>query len=223
MLDGGLGDDAVDGLGGSDQVRGGGGADTIEARDGAADVVDCGTDSDTALTDPADSRTDCELPAAPATGGGAVQQGGGAPAGGGAEPVGDPAGGGAPAVVQQRDPERILVIFGFSFRKSTRAFTKFTKLQVKAVPIGATVVAACTAPKGKKCPAKSFTKRNAFGTVNLTKWVNKKLAAGTRLTVTVTKPGAFIGAVKTLTVAKKRTPSIGTRCLPPGATKSVGC
>jgi hypothetical protein len=46
---------------------------------------------------------------------------------------------------------------------------------------------------------------------------------GARLTVTVTKPGAFIGAVKTLTVAKKRTPSIGTRCLPPGATKSVGC
>ena len=222
VLDGGLGDDAVDGLGGSDQVRGGGGADTIEARDGAVDAVDCGTDSDTALTDPADSRTDCELPAAPATGGGA-QQGGGAPTGGGARTGGVPAGGGAPAVVQQRDPERILVIFGFAFRKSTAAFTKFNKLQIKAVPIGSTVSATCTAPKGKKCPAKSFTKKNAFGTVNLSKWVNKKLAAGTRLTVTVTKPGAFIGAVKTLTVAKKKTPSIGTRCLPPGAAKSVGC
>ena len=99
------------------------------------------------------------------------------------------------------------MIFGFAFRKSTAAFTKFNKLQIKAVPIGATVSATCKAPKGKKCPAKSFTKKNAFGTVNLSKWVNEKLAAGTRLTVTVTKPGAFIGAVKTLTVAKKKSPT----------------
>jgi Ca2+-binding RTX toxin-like protein len=215
VIDGGLGDDAIDGLGGADQVRGGAGADTIEARDGAVDAVDCGTDSDTALTDPADSRTDCELPAAPAQ----AATGGGAPSGG----DGAPASGGAPAVVQQRDPERILVILGFAFRKSTATFTKFTKLQVKAVPIGATVSALCSAPRGKKCPAKSFKKTNAFGTVNLKKWVGKKLAAGTRLTVTVTKPGAFIGAVKTLTVARKKTPGIGTRCLPPGAAKPVGC
>lgn len=53
--------------------------------------------------------------------------------------------------------------------------------------------------------------------------MNEKLPAGTRLTVTVTKPGAFIGAVKTLTVAKKKSPAIGTRCLPPGAAKPVGC
>ena len=222
VLDGGLGDDAVDGLGGTDQVRGGGGADTIEARDGAVDAVDCGTDADTALTDAADSRTDCELPAAPATDGGGVPQGGGAPSGG-ASSGAAPAGGGAPAVVQQRDPERILVIFGFAFRKSTAAFTRFSKLQIKAVPIGSTVSAVCTAPKGKKCPAKSFTKKNAFGTVNLSKWVNRKLPAGTRLTVAVTKPGAFIGAVKTLTVAGKKSPTIGTRCLPPGAAKPVGC
>jgi hypothetical protein len=39
----------------------------------------------------------------------------------------------------------------------------------------------------------------------------------------VTKPGAFIGAVKTLTVARKKNPTIGTRCLPPGAAKPVGC
>ncbi len=219
VLDGGLGDDTVDGLGGGDQVRGGAGADTIEARDGVADAVDCGTDADTALTDSADTRTDCELPAAPdqPTTGGGTPSGGGAPSGGGVPS------GGAPAVVAPRDPERILVILGFAFRKSTVAFTTFTKLQVKAVPIGATVSATCTAPKGKKCPARSFTKKNAFGTVNLSKWVGKKLAAGTRLTVTVTKPGAFIGAVKTLTVAKKKTPGIGTRCLPPGAAKPVGC
>ena len=125
--------------------------------------------------------------------------------------------------MQQRDPERILVIFGFAFSKSTGKFTKFTTLQLKAVPIGATVSAVCSAPKGKKCPAKSFTKRNAFGTVNLSKWVKTKMPAGSKLTVTVTKPGAFIGAVKTLTVNKKKPPTIGTRCLPPGATKSVGC
>ena len=226
-LDGGLGDDAIDGLGGADAVRGGGGDDSIEARDGAADGVDCGSDTDTALTDSVDARTDCELPAAPvqepAGGGGApaggAPSGGGAPAGGGV-----PSGGGTPpAIVGQRDPERILVIFGFAFSKSTAKFTRFTTLQVKAVPIGATLTAVCTAPKGKKCPAKSFTKKNAFGTVNLGKWVKKKLPAGSTLTVTVTKPGAFIGAVKTLKVNKKKAPAIGTRCLPPGAKKSVGC
>lgn len=214
-LDGGLGDDTIDGLGGADHVLGGGGDDSIEARDGAADDVNCGADTDTALTDAVDTRTDCELPAAPVqqpTGGGTSSDGGGAPAGGG-----------APVVVQQRDPERILVIFGFAFKRATARFTSFTTLQVKAVPIGATLTAVCSAPKGKKCPAKSFTKKNAFGTVNLSKWVKKKLATGTRLTVTITKPGAFIGAVKSLTVNKKKPPSIGTRCLPPGAKTPVGC
>ena len=65
------------------------------------------------------------------------------------------------------------------------------------MPIGATLTAVCKAPKGKKCPAKSFTKKNAFGTVNLAKWVNEEAAGRHTLTVTVTKPGAFIGAVKT--------------------------
>jgi len=125
--------------------------------------------------------------------------------------------------VQQRDPERILVIIGFAFSKSPGKFTKFTTLQLKAVPIGATVSAVCSAPKGKKCPAKSFTKKNAFGTVILSKWVKKRMPAGSKLTVTVTKPGAFIGVVKSLTVNKKKAPTIGTRCLPPGATRSVGC
>ena len=115
------------------------------------------------------------------------------------------------------------MIFGFAFSKSTAKFTRFTTLQIKAVPIGATLTAVCKAPKGKKCPAKSFTKKNAFGTVKLSKWVKKKLPAGTTLTVTVTKPGAFIGAVKTLKVNKKKAPTIGTRCLPPGAKASVGC
>ena len=78
-LDGGLGDDTIDGLGGADHVLGGGGDDSIEARDGAADDVDCGTDVDTALTDPVDASTNCELPAPPAQ----QQTGGGAPSGGG--------------------------------------------------------------------------------------------------------------------------------------------
>jgi hypothetical protein len=147
---------------------------------------------------------------APAVGGGP------APAGGGGA-----AGGGAPVV--QRDPERILVIIGFAFNRSTARFTKFTRLQVKGVPVAATVRVACTAPKGAKCPAKRFTKANAFGNVTLAKWVGKKLAVGTRLTVTVTRAGNFIGAVKVLTVRKRRAPTIGTRCLPPGAATSVGC
>jgi hypothetical protein len=133
-----------------------------------------------------------------------------------------PAGGGTPPVVLP-DPAQIQVLFAFAFKGSTARFTKFTTLQIKGVPIRSKLVVTCKAPKGKKCPAKKFTKKNAFGTVKLKKWQKKKLYAGTKLTATITKTGNYIGAVKILTVRKKRVPKIVTRCLPPGAKKAVGC
>jgi len=139
-------------------------------------------------------------------------------------PPGGGGGGGGGGPIVQPDPERIIVIVGFAFSKSTKKFTRFTALQVKALPVRSTLKVTCKAPKGKKCPGgKTFTKNNAFGTVNLKKWVKKKLRAGTKLTARVTKAGNFIGAVKILTVRKRKAPSITTRCLPPGSTKAVGC
>jgi hypothetical protein len=119
-------------------------------------------------------------------------------------------------------PERIVVTLAF-FATAKRGSTKFTQLQVKNVPLGATVNATC---KGKGCPAglkrKGFTKRNAFGTVSLARFIKKPLRAGVKITVTVSKPNA-INAVKVLTVRPAKKPSITTRCLPPGAKTAVAC
>ena len=44
--------------------------------------------------------------------------------------------------------------------------------------------------KGKKCPTKSFTK-TGNGNVKLAKFLKKKLRAGTKLTIRVTKEGSI--------------------------------
>ena len=47
---------------GSDTITAGDGDDTIEARDGDVDTIDCGAGTDTALADPFDVLSNCELP-----------------------------------------------------------------------------------------------------------------------------------------------------------------
>jgi hypothetical protein len=133
------------------------------------------------------------------------------------------AGGSAPAVVvAPRAPEQVLVTVAF-FAAAKKTSTKFTTLQVKNVPFGATVSVTC---KGKGCPSglkgKGFTKTNAFGTVTLAKFIKKPLKTGTALTVVVSKPGA-INAVKILTVRAAKKPLITTKCQPPGAKSPVAC
>ena len=70
MLDGGKGDDVIEGLLGPDKITGGpgrdrlsggGGDDTINARDGERDMVNCGQGTDTATVDRIDSVSpNCE-------------------------------------------------------------------------------------------------------------------------------------------------------------------
>ena len=50
----------------------------------------------------------------------------------------------------------------------------------------------------------------------------KRLPVGARLTFRVTKVGV-IGVVKTLTIRKRKAPSLKTLCLPPGATRPSAC
>jgi hypothetical protein len=50
----------------------------------------------------------------------------------------------------------------------------------------------------------------------------KRLPVGAKLTIRVTKEGR-IGAVKTLTIRKRKAPSIRTLCIPPGATRPSAC
>jgi hypothetical protein len=83
-------------------------------------------------------------------------------------------------------PPRITASVSFGFAGS-RGRLRFRSLSVKGVPKGATVSARCT---GKRCPERSFTKRNAKGTVVLKPFLRRPIRAGTRLTVSVTKAGA---------------------------------
>ena len=57
---GGDGNDCIDGGPGADRISGGKGNDKINARDGVADVVDCGPGSDTARVDKIDKVRNCE-------------------------------------------------------------------------------------------------------------------------------------------------------------------
>ncbi|MBE2317472.1 putative metal-binding motif-containing protein [Solirubrobacter sp. CPCC 204708] len=128
----------------------------------------------------------------------------------------------APPVLQSADTEQVVVTLAF-FAHATKKTTKLSTLQVKNVPLGATVTVTCA---GKACPkglkGKGFTKKNAFGTVSLKPFIAKPFRVGDAITVTVSKPGA-INAVKVLTVRAAKKPQIATRCLPPGAAKPVAC
>jgi hypothetical protein len=122
---------------------------------------------------------------------------------------------------------QINVSVSFLFAASRKS-TRFKTLEVKNVPKGATVAVTCA---GKGCPTRkvkgkrralAFTKRNASSTVALKPWVKKPLKVGTRLTISVTKPGS-IGMVKGLTIRARKAPKTVTTCLPPGARKPAAC
>jgi hypothetical protein len=200
---GGLGDDTVDGQGGPDTVSSGAGDDTIEARDGVADALDCGADQDTARSDSVDSRKDCET--------GTIRQ----------PPV--------IVVVDQPQPQpqpqpqvtpRIFATVDFEFDAFLR-FTRFTLLKARDVPRGATVLATCKGPKGRKCIAKRFKKKRA-GTVSIKPYLKKKFRPGTKITVTITKPGA-IGRAAVFRIRALKRPVRKTLCVLPGATRPSKC
>jgi len=125
-----------------------------------------------------------------------------------------------PAPAAQEPPVQVTLAF---FVKASKKTTRFSTLQIKNVPLNATVAVTCA---GKGCPSglkgKGFTKTKAFGTVTLAKFIKKPLKAGDKITVTVTKPNA-VGAVKVLTVRAGKKPLIATKCLPPGTAKPVAC
>ena len=72
------------------------------------------------------------------------------------------------------------------------------------------------------CSRKTLSKAGVSGVLSLKPFIRKPLKAGTRIVVTVTRPGA-IGIVKTLTVQPAKRPTIATRCLAPGAASASRC
>jgi hypothetical protein len=106
----------------------------------------------------------------------------------------------------------------FNFTRNT-AFTEFANLLVKDVPKRSKVTVTCRVrARSKACPAKTFAKRKARGTVKLNSFVGKRFTPGTVIDVRVSKRGS-ITAVKLVTIRASSGPSIATRCIPPGKKK----
>ncbi|MGH2948157.1 MAG: hypothetical protein ACRDPC_18205 [Solirubrobacteraceae bacterium] len=108
--------------------------------------------------------------------------------------------------------------------KVVRRSTRFSALKLTDVPSGSRVLASCRY-KGRKCAGKArktFTKRDALGTVSLKSFRNVNLKPGSVITIKVTKPGA-VGAIEIIRIRKSKSPRFTTRCLQPGGSSVVGC
>jgi hypothetical protein len=123
-----------------------------------------------------------------------------------------------PPVVHQTTivQQVIVVALTFVFHDANKKTTRITKLVVSSVPAGSTVTARC--PSG--CAKKSLVLKNAKGTVSLKALAKKPLKAKTKITVTVSKPGA-VSAVKVMQIQRAKAPTVQSFCQPPGA-KSPG-
>jgi hypothetical protein len=135
-----------------------------------------------------------------------------------ASPAGGGTSGGAPSVsTAPPAPQKLTVTLSF-FAHATARSTRLTRISVTGVPAGASLVATCA---GKGCPRKRTFKSTRSGSVALTPF-RTTLRPGAKITVRVTRPGT-IGAVKVLTIRRKKAPLITTLCLPPGASKPSSC
>ena len=118
-------------------------------------------------------------------------------------------------------PERIQVTMSFGHDEPGRRATRINDLVIKEIPRGAVLRVTCDPPGSRRCPAKTFTKRNAKRTVKVRSF-RKTFRAGTVIQARVTKPG-LVGAVKLLKIRKAKKPVLSTRCLPAGAKRPQAC
>jgi Ca2+-binding RTX toxin-like protein len=115
-------------------------------------------------------------------------------------------------------PVRVLFDIGYSFTAGRRGTVlRALRLDVES---GSRLTARCRTRRGRRCVG--IRDVGASRAVTLRGFQGKRLPVGAKLTIQVTKDGA-IGAVKTLTIRRRRAPSVRTLCLPPGAARPVAC
>jgi len=99
------------------------------------------------------------------------------------------------------------------FAKASAKSTKFSRLQLKGVPAGATVKVTCA---GRGCPkgltGKGFSAKPKAGkTISLAAFIKKAIPVTAKITVTVAKPGSLT-TIKTITLRKAKSPTVATKC-----------
>ena len=125
----------------------------------------------------------------------------------------------APAGAPERTVSRAPMLEPFPIVRIKGVFTAsgahVSLLSVRA-PRGARVKVAC---RGRDCPLRRFKARAG---VKRLRPFERDLRAGTRLEVTVTKPG-YIGKVTVIVIRRHAAPRRSDRCLEPGARRAVRC
>jgi len=99
--------------------------------------------------------------------------------------------------------------------RTTLRGARITLLTVTA-PKGARITLAC---RGRGCPVRRWARTAA--TTRILRF-ERRLRAGTRLTIRVTKPGR-IGKHTTILIRRNRAPLRSDRCLYPGRSRPVAC
>jgi hypothetical protein len=84
-----------------------------------------------------------------------------------------------------------------------RKSTWLQSLRLEHVPAGSTITVRCA----KGCPAKSFTKRGAKGTVSLKRFATRALKVGTTIRITLAAPGQPLRS-GTIKIRARRAPQV---------------
>ena len=111
----------------------------------------------------------------------------------------------APAGRAAAAARQLQATLGFTFRARLRS-TKFTSLKLTNLDAGVTVLFTCSSG----CAKASFTTQPRAATLSLKRLVARPLKPGTKLTVTVTRPGA-LAITKTLVIRARRAPKVATK------------
>jgi hypothetical protein len=100
-----------------------------------------------------------------------------------------------------------------------KGWTRLSRVHLKGIPGGSTVVARCLTCAGKR--GRAVTTKPARAEIAL-KAFDRRFPAGTRLEVVITNP-AYMTQIKTLRVRRNRPPRPATSCRPAGAVKPTRC
>lgn len=127
-------------------------------------------------------------------------------------PAPTPAPAPVPAAPKPMKPFPVIRIKGSLTAKGARV----SLLQVVTAPKSVKVTVVC---RGRSCPVKRYAPRAG---VRRLRPFERSLRAGTRLEISVTKPG-YIGKFTVIVIRRGAAPTRSDRCLTPGSTRPTRC